>query len=253
MRSAREDPKIVAAAERQMQAWALSQQIADRAVHQQGIVCRADPICSYVTISRQTGAGGSEVARLVGDQLGWQVWDKNLLERIAQRYRLDRSMLELVDETESSWVYDVLGTWMDCRIISHDRYVSYLTRVILAVARQQRCVLVGRGAQFILPRDKGLAVRIIAPMEVRIQRVAPRMGLSASEARRYIEETDRGRSEFVRRFFHHDIDQPELYDLVINTARQGIDGAVRQILSAICTWEKPLAGTAAGNPGQPVV
>jgi len=251
MKSCREDPKIVAAAERQMQAWALSQQMADRVVSQEACRRRAGQLCNYVAISRQAGAGGSEIARLVGQQLGWPVWDKNLLERIAERYRLDRAMLELVDETESSWLYDVLGTWMDCRIVSHDRYVSYLTRVILAVTRQHHCVLVGRGAQFLLPPDKGLAVRIIAPMEVRAQRVMQQMGLSASQARRYIEETDRGRREFVRRFFHRDIDDPNLYDLVINTARQGIDGAVRQILSAVCRPEMPAADPHAGKASEP--
>ena len=251
MKSCREDPKIVAAAERQMQAWALSQQMADRVVSQEACRRRAGQLCNYVAISRQAGAGGSEVARLVGQQLGWPVWDKNLLERIAERYRLDRAMLELVDETESSWLYDVLGTWMDCRIVSHDRYVSYLTRVILAVTRQHHCVLVGRGAQFLLPPDKGLAVRIIAPMEVRAQRVMQQMGLSASQARRYIEETDRGRREFVRRFFHRDIDDPNLYDLVINTARRGIEGTVRQILSAVCKPEMPAADPHAGKASEP--
>ncbi len=250
MKSCREDPKIVAAAERQMQAWALSQQIAQQAVRQEGTGLPAAQLCKYVAISRQTGAGGSEVARLVGQQLGWPVWDKNLLERVAERYRLDRTMLELVDETESSWVYDVLGTWMDCRIISHEKYVSYLMRVILAVSRHQPCVLVGRGAQFLLPRDRGLAVRLVAPLEVRVQRVMQQRELSASEARRYVEETDRGRAEFVKRFFHHDIDDPTLYDLVINTARQGIEGAVRQILLAVCQPEQAPTSAAAGRASE---
>ena len=249
MKSCREDPKIVAAAERQMQAWALSQQMAEKAVRQEGLSLRVAQLCNYVAISRQAGAGGSEVARLVGERLGWPVWDKNLLERVAERYRLDRTMLELVDETESSWVYDVLGTWMDCRIISQDKYVSYLMRVILAVARRQPCVLVGRGAQFVLARDKGLAVRLIAPLEMRVQRVMQQRGLSADQARRYIEDTDRGRREFVKRFFHHDIDDPALYDLVINTARRGIEGAVRQIILAVCKPEESPAGAAAGKAG----
>lgn len=240
MQPSRKDPRIVAAAERQMQAWALSQQMAERTgTRQQPPQSAPEHVFNYVAISRQAGAAGSEVARLVGEQLGWPVWDKNLLGCVAERYQVDRAMLELVDETESSWVYDVLGTWMDCKIVSHEKYVSYLTRVILAVARQHPCVLVGRGAQFVLPRDKVLAVRIIAPLEARVRRVMQVRGLSADEARRYIDETDRGRREFVMRFFHRDIDNPELYDLVINTARQRIDAAVRQILSAVCKPKEP--------------
>ena len=230
----REEPKILAAAERQMQAWVLTQEIEDRAIRSQRHGRPAEGVGLYVALSRETGAGGGQVAQLVGQELGWEVLDQNILDRVAERFRLSRSMLELVDETESNWVYDVLGTWMDRRVIPHDKYVSYLGRVVLAAAERGNVVAVGRGAQFILSREKGLTVRIIAPKKYRIEQIMQREGLNNEDARRFVERTDHGRREFVRRFFHRDVDDPHLYDLVINVERVAPVGAAEQILAALC-------------------
>jgi len=218
----REEPKIVAAAERQMRAHELAEQAAERTLradepHQPGAKVK-----HFVSISREAGAGGSEVGALVGRALGWEVMDKNLLDQVAERFRLSRSMLELVDETESTWVYDVLGAWMDRKIIPHEKFVVDLGRIILAAARRGNMVVVGRGAQFLLPRPMGLAVRLIAAEKFRIERIARLMSLTPEQAKHFVVEVDRGRKEFAERYFHHNITDPHLYDLVLNTERLGM-------------------------------
>lgn len=228
----REEPSIIAAAERQMQSWVLHQEIADRAVHAHGPHGATAVAKSFVTISREAGAGGGQIAQLVGRRLGWEVLDKNLLDRVADRFHHSRLMLELVDETESNWVYDVLGTWMDRKLVPHTMYVKHLCRVLLAAARRGPCVLVGRGAQFLLPRDRALAVRIIAPEKYRIARIVEERGLDAAAARRWMEEIDGGRREFVERFFHRDINDPHLYDLVLNAGQIGPERVADLIVAA---------------------
>jgi cytidylate kinase len=230
----REDPKILAAAERQMQAWAKNEEIADRSVGRKFHPAHAGQEKCFLTVSREAGAGGSEIAAIVGKRLGWKVLDKNILDHVAERFHLDRSMLKLVDETHSNWVYDVLGTWMDSTVIPHETYVSQLTRIIQAVARQSNIIFVGRGDRFLLPREKVLAVRLVAPEVFRVKRLMRVFNLSEADARRYMHETDKGRREFVQRFFHHDITDPHLYDLVINTEGLGIEGAAEEIVAAMC-------------------
>jgi cytidylate kinase len=228
----REEPKILAAAERQMQAWARAQEMTDRTIASR----LADEVPSrlgpYVAISREAGAGGSRIAEMVGQTLGWEVLDKNLLDLVAERFELSRPMLELVDETASNWVYDILGTWLDPNIIPHEKYVAHLGRVVLAAAHHGKVVLVGRGAQFLLPRRGGLAVRIIAPEPYRIDRIRRLHDTTASNARRLMLEIDRGRREFVERYFHRDINDPHLYDLVINVEHTDISAAVEQIVAS---------------------
>ena len=236
-----EDPKLAAAVERQMQSWSLLREIEDRTAGRLRVDQAAGTMLRYVTISREAGAGGGEIARLVGDRLGWKVFDKNLLDQVAERFHESRLMLDLVDETPNNWAFDVFGTWMDRSIITHQRYMAHVTRVIQSLARGGNEVFVGRGAQFLLPAAQTLAVRIVAPARFRIERIVQLKNLTANDARQFMQETDRGRREFIQRFFRHDIGDPRLYDLVVNVEHFGLAGAAELILAG-------LRQQAAGNP-----
>jgi len=227
------EPTILAAAERQMQTWVRTAEIEDRSIRAEEFKRLAAGIQTYLAISREEGAGASEIAHAVGKRLDWNVLDKNLLDRVAEQYQLSRPMLELVDETRSNWFYDVLGTWMDRKIIATEKYVIHLAHIVLSAARCESLVLVGRGAQFILPREKGLAVRLVASQKYRTEQIVSSKDIDETEARRMMEENDCGRRDFVQRFFHHDIEDSHLYDLVINVERVGPAGATEQIVAAL--------------------
>lgn len=216
-----EEPKVMAAAERQMQAWVKAGEIADRAVRSGEKVGPEAKIGPFITISREEGAGGGQIGRLLSEKLGWDVLDKNLVDRVADRFKIPRAVLEMVDETKGDWVCDILEPGLDPGRISHEKYVVHLSRVIMTAARGGKVVFVGRGARFLLPRRWGLAVRVIAPENYRIEQIMELHGVKASEAQRIIRKADRQRRRFVRDFFHHDVDDPHLYDMVINSERAG--------------------------------
>ena len=226
----REEPAIVAAADRRMRDWVLGQRMA---VQKTG-TSRFDPphrrrLRPVITVSREAGAGGGEIARLVAQRLGWELLDARLLDCVADRFHLPRPMLEMVDETSMNWVYDMFGPWLDRQIIPHEKYLVRLSRVVRAAALRGSVVLVGRGAQFMLPRGEVLAVRVVASQQSRVRRVMQRTGISETAARRLVAETDRGRSEFVQHFFHHDIADPHLYDAVYNVDTLSLPEAAEDI------------------------
>jgi len=229
----REEPTILAAAERQMQTWARTQEIEDRAVHQKIEPEPRITALSYIAISREAGAGGGHIAKVVGRRLGWDVLDKDILARVARRYDIPVAMLELLDEKVDNWVSGIFGSWIDHTVVSHERYFACLKRVLKASLERENLVIVGRGAQFLLPRENGLAVRIVAPKDYRIEQLIHEGKHSRREARRRINEVDSSRGNFVRRYFHQNIDDPHLYDLVINVENIGISGAARQIIAAL--------------------
>ena len=229
-----DDPRISAAAERQMQTWVRMQEMEDRVVHIHDRGQLAGCVLSYVAISREAGTDGAGIARMVGSRLGWEVYDKNLLDQVAKRYGESRLMLDLVDETRGNWVVDLLGAWMDRKIVTHDKYFAHVSRVIQSMSRHGKAVFVGRGAWFLLPRDKTLAVRLVAPERFRVERVMETRKLSTVEARKFVEETDRGRREFIEHSFRQNVSDPCAYDLVINVARLGSAGVVDQIVAAVC-------------------
>lgn len=231
--SVHQDTRIAAFVEGKMRNWARLQETAASAASRQELGrSTAQEVC-FVAISREAGAAGTTVARLVGELLGWKVYDRNLLDQVADRYQESRLMLDLVDETEGNWVYDVLGTWMDRQIIPHGKYAVQVSRMIQILARAGNAVFVGRGAQFLLPRSKTFAVRIVAPEAFRAQRVRQRHNVELPEALDSIRRTDRGRRESIQRSFRQDINDPHLYDLVINVERFGLDRVADQIVHAV--------------------
>ena len=188
-----------------------------------------------MTISREAGAGGSEIARLVGEAIGWEVLDRKLLECVAERYHTSPAVLELVDETTTNRIVEIFGSWLDPTSVSHVQYACCLSRVILMAAQAGKVIFVGRGAQFVLPHERGLRVRLVAPLKYRIQQIMQRRHLSFEEARDYVVKTDTGRQECARQYFHHDIADPHLFDLVVNVEKIGPQRAAHLIADALAS------------------
>lgn len=224
---------LEAAAEWRMERWLLSPELKEH-MQQAKEVKKPDDTGPFISISREAGAGGVSIARLVGKQLGWDVLDKELLDFINQRYGMPRDMLDVVDETRANWFHDVIGTFIDRRIVSHDSYVVHLERIIYLAALHGNVVFVGRGAQCVLPRNNGLAVRIVAPKRKRVDAMMERKSLTRPEATRFVDQLEKGRNEFCRRHFHHDVMDPLEYDLVLNTDRLSTEAAAELIVDAFC-------------------
>jgi cytidylate kinase len=227
------DRALSQAAERQMRSWALQLE-SQQSLHRQKAASPLQKVIHpFVAISREAGADGGRLARLVAEKLGWKAFDRELLDYMAEHFNLPRITLEFVDETVSSWFHEMFGTWLDEQMVSQAEYVSRLGRVVLLAAQHESTVFVGRGAQYILPRERGLVVRIIAPRKMRIDRLVERRQCSRQEAERYADEIDAGRVGFVRRYFHKDPVDPHQYDLMINLERTSLDEAA-ELLAAEC-------------------
>jgi cytidylate kinase len=99
-------------------------------------------------------------------------------------------------------------------------------------------VIVGRCANFILPPEKTLRVRIIAPLPIRIQTIAKRLGISEAEAKKQVLKTDSDRRAFSRKYFYADLTDPFHYDLLINTGRMHLDTAVAAVGAMAREWKQ---------------
>ncbi len=217
-------------AEQQMRRWSLGLEIGERVEHDQAVAELPNQIHPYVAISRETGASGGAVALAVAEKLGWELVHKEFLHQMAERYNLAQDMLEFVDERTSNWLLEVFGKWINSRVVTQSEYVVHLGQMVLLAAKHASNVFVGRGAQYLLPRDKGLAIAIIAPLQQRINRTMEQRQLSRDQATKSIKETDEGRREFVRGYFHHDVADQHNYDLVINMERLDVETAAGLIV-----------------------
>ena len=156
------------------------------AARRPGSSARFQNIC----ISREAGAGGGAIARMVGQRLGWKVFDHELLEAIAHRMELPIDDVRTFDELAPSVIQDWLLPLREEHYAPQEAYLDHLAKLIEAIGRAGQSVLVGRGAGFLLPRETTLSVRIIAPLRARSLRLAERMGVSVRTARRAAKDLD---------------------------------------------------------------
>jgi cytidylate kinase len=228
--SLRHQPETSVLIERQIQRWLLLRQAQ---AEQEAQASRPSSSCGhYISLSREAGAGGEQIAREVSLQLGWSVLDGELLALVAKAADCSVVDVELIDETGMRWVTDLFNRWIDGAKVGHEKYLICLAAALRAAVRHTNVVIVGRGSQFLLPPEAGLAVRVIGSRPFRIQQAQRLHGLSPKQARVWVEQTDRDRREFVEQHFHRDPTDMHLYDLVVNVEHLGIEGAARQIADA---------------------
>jgi cytidylate kinase len=182
------------------------------------------------------GAGGGQIARRVGDSLGWEVLDKEIVETLANQYGTSRVVLDAVDEKKVGWLADMFNGWIEGHGFSQLSYVHRLGHLFNMAAWRGNVVIVGRGARFKLPRNAGLSVRIVAPFDFRVEQLVLRNGLSAAEARKLVTTSDLDRQAFIDRYFHQQITNPHTHDLIVNVEQLVQDDAVRLIVDAVHAW-----------------
>jgi cytidylate kinase len=187
----------------------------------------------YLLISREKGAGGNAVAQLAGRRLGWQVFDNEIVDEIAQKAHVRRQLIESLDERERAIIQDTIAQLLNPQAIGTSDYLLYLKQVVLTLGHQGDVIIVGRGARFILPSQFGLSVRMVAPIATRIRRIADKARLSLEAARVEVERMDRERVKLVHRHFGHDVTDPLSHDLIINTAAMNVEAAAEIVLTAL--------------------
>ncbi|MCX7010337.1 MAG: cytidylate kinase-like family protein [Kiritimatiellaeota bacterium] len=187
----------------------------------------------YVLISREKGAGGHTVAELVGKKLGWQVYDREIVDEIAKQAHVRRELIESLDENDRGALDGLLASLFGQGNNDATRYEYQLRQVILALGHRGRVVIVGRGGRFILPDQFGLSARLIAPVKTRIHRIAAEQKLAFAAAQTEVNRVDHDRTDYIRRYFHQEINDQLLHDLIINTEEMSAQATAETILTAL--------------------
>jgi cytidylate kinase len=186
-----------------------------------------------IALSREAGTYGAAIAREVGDRLGWPVYDSELLQRIADDMGVRRTLLESVDERHVDWLSETLAGFLSTPAVSQVAYFRHLVETLLSLATHGECVIVGRGATKILPVATTLRVRVVAPLDHRVEAVRREHGITLEEAATRVEITDRERNRFVTSHFQIDATDPRNYDLILNVARFSKEECADIILAAL--------------------
>lgn len=214
--------------ERQMRNWELSraQQPA------QAAQTPAAEVAPFVAISRMKAAGGSRIGGLLGERLGWPVFDREILQAMAGDDQVRTRIYEHWDERDTSWL-EATMRWLMRGELERDDYFVRLSETVLALARQGPGVFLGRASDLLLPVTRGLRVRVVAALERRAATLAQRQGMTEALARAELERLDAERADFRRRHFGRGANDVTCYDLVLNMDGFTPEAAVEVIATAL--------------------
>lgn len=195
-----------------------------------------------ITISRQAGAGANTVSDLIVRSLQeirlsstpeWTAFDKNLIERVIEDHHLPSALTKAAQEYNytafTSIAAGLVAGLPDPYTIIHKTFST-----ITELAQVGNVVIVGRGAHILTSKfTNTFHVRLTAPFDERVKHVSAHYGISYKAALDAVKKDDAERKNFIRKFFHKDVEDPDSYHLIINTFRTGFEGAAGIICGAV--------------------
>lgn len=185
-----------------------------------------------ITISREYGAYGGEMGKIVARALHIDFHGQELVHQIAAHAHVREQVVQALDERAQGalrlWVDDLITI----RKFESSDYLNALTETVGAIARHSRGVIVGRGAHLILDPARTLRVRVFAPFECRAEYVAEREGMTLAEARLKIARVDEERRQYFQEQFRTDITNAMGFDLTVNTSSFSLEAGAQVVAEA---------------------
>jgi cytidylate kinase len=198
-----------------------------------------------ITIEREYGCGGGEIAQQLAKKLGWKLWDQELTEEIARLADCPKRIVEGREERPDPLYYRLLKSFMrgsyegslnahKLKLVDSECILKFTQQVVQDAARTGNSVIVGRGSQqFLKNRQDTLRIFLYAPREDKVLRLLAR-GKSEEEAEQRVDTVDQERADFIQKFFHVEWPDRAIYHSMINTAI-GDEAVVHMILEIMET------------------
>jgi cytidylate kinase len=202
---------------------------------------------NIITIEREYGCGGGDIAQLVANRLGWRLWDQRLTEEIARLANCPKAVVEAREERNDPLYYRLFKSFLrgsyegsinapKLNLVDSETILKITRRVVEHAAEKGSCVIVGRGSQqFLKNRPDTLRIFLYAPREDKVRRLLGR-GKTEKDAEELVDTVDRERADFVQKYFNAEWPDRPIYHSMLNTAI-GDECVANMILSLVQTYE----------------
>lgn len=210
-----------------------------------------------ITLEREYGSGGGDIAAEVAAKLGWQLWDQLLTEEIARRLDCDCGVVADHEEKRDPAYYRLLKAFMRgsfegslnaprLKMVDTECVREVVQRILPEIADAGKCVIVGRGSAYYLSkRADAFHVFIYAPFQERVRRLEA-TGKTEKEAIELAETVDRDRAAFINKQFNVDWPGRHRFHLMVNSG-MGNEAAVEIILDALARYTKERSSATAAR------
>lgn len=188
-----------------------------------------------ISVGRQFGSGGKEIAIQLGQMLGIKVYDNELISRAAEESGFSKELFVKSDEKRSLFSVSSFftsgryGNMVDNYISDHELF-RIQSEVIRSIAGKESAIFIGRCSDYILRDMDIFSVFVSAPLDARVERVCRRSGLDENQAKSLISKKDRTRETYYNYFTFKDWGVAGNYDLCINSSVLGIEGSAALII-----------------------
>jgi len=204
----------------------------------------------FLTISRDIGTPGDVIAQALAERLGWRLYDKEIVNSIANNNHVREDLVRQLDEKDRGLIHDTILRMLrmpENAPFGSEEYHESLLKTLATLAANGDAILVGRGANFALRwLEQGLHVRITGSADVRIQRLSQFWRVSPAIARQRMLAIDGERRAFIRHHFRQDINDISHYNFVINTDRVPVNQIVATLQALLKPEASPIESRIAG-------
>lgn len=209
---------------------------------------------NIVTVEREYGCGGSEIAQRLAERLGWKLWDQLLTEEIARLAHCTKSVVEQREERTDPLYYRLFKSFLrgsyegslnapKLNLVDSENIMKMSQRVVLHAAEKGNGVIVGRGSQlFLSNRPDTFRVFLYASRDEKVRRLIAR-GKSEREAGDLVDTVDRERAGFIEKYFRVEWPDRAIYHIMLNTG-VGDETVVRTVLDLMKSFDMPASARA---------
>jgi cytidylate kinase len=200
-----------------------------------------------VTVEREYGCGGGEIAERLAERLGWKLWDQLLTEEIAHLAHCPQAVVQQREERTDPLYYRLFKSFLrgsyegslnapKLNLVDSENILKMTQRVVQHAASKGDSVIVGRGSQlFLKDRPDTFRVFLYAPREDKVRRLLAR-GKSEKDAQELVDTVDRERAGFIEKYFHVEWPDRPVYHVMINTA-VGDETVVQTIVTFLKSFD----------------
>lgn len=207
----------------------------------------ADLIRSFVTVSRQPGAGGNTFSHRLAARLNeqgqqdWSAWDRELIDKVAAEHHIATELIEMIPQQRRNWLDELLQGLFSSKTppeIAEVRAYEKVMLTIRALASAGHAVIVGYGSQFITQRMPGaIHLRLVAPIAHRLRHTVEREHVTFKDAAERIQEINQQRIKFYRRYWPDNSMEPESFSMTLNVSELSVDEMIDCVVPIIRSRE----------------
>ncbi|MCG8633383.1 MAG: cytidylate kinase-like family protein [Desulfobacterales bacterium] len=186
-----------------------------------------------ITISRECGSQGQEVAEKLSAAIGFDLFHNEILEAMIETSKNSRTLLETLDENSMNIVDDIVSALVHEHHLWPDEYSKLLLKILNTIAKHGNAIILGRGGNCALKKIDAFKIRIVAPDTQRREYIQKTRDMNFDDAQKLMVSTDANRTAFVKRYFNCDTADPANYDMILNTGTLSVVKAVSIIQCAM--------------------